>query len=306
MKQFFQLVFGGLAVVFVGIGIAWSSGVVWRTVALGRSSSDQDGTAVFGLLRSIRYSALEEEYSLTESALLSSAKDGKITADAYVIRDLTNERTVAEHDSDKLLPVASLTKLVTAAVARKVIDGEARITLTSQVIGVYGNTAGFRPGETFTADDLMYPLLMVSSNDAAEAYAKHYGRARFIQAMNDFAQRIGAYRTYFADASGLSDLNRSTAADMAIILDWIRLNDPYILTVTTLKSKTVRSHTWTNPAHFLSWTYYAGGKNGYTDAADRTGAMLFTLGDKKNLYAVVVLGSDNRDGDVVNLLNLAK
>jgi len=85
-------------------------------------------------------------------------------------------------------------------------------------------------------------------------------------------------------------------------LNLIRLNRPDILSITTEKSKTIRSHTWVNPAHFLSWSNYLGGKNGYTDEAHSTAAALFKMGDSNDIYAVVVLGSDARDGDIVKLL----
>jgi D-alanyl-D-alanine carboxypeptidase len=147
---------------------------------------------------------------------------------------------------------------------------------------------------------------MVSSNDAAEALAQDYGRAQFIAKMNEFAQYIGAYRTSFADPSGLSEKNVSTASDIALILEWLRKNDPGVIAVTMLKTKTVRTHTWTNPTHFLSWSNYAGGKNGYTDEANRTGAALFTIGKAKDIYAVVILGSSARDADMIKLLGKIK
>ena len=86
------------------------------------------------------------------------------------------------------------------------------------------------------------------------------------------------------------------------MLDWIRENDPEILDITLLKSKTLRNHTWVNPTHFLSWSYYLGGKNGYTTEANRTSASLFALGKNKNVYAIVMLGSGNRDADMIKLL----
>ncbi|MEA2715254.1 MAG: hypothetical protein QOG91_282, partial [Candidatus Parcubacteria bacterium] len=93
------------------------------------------------------------------------------------------------------------------------------------------------------------------------------------------------------------------ASDLVIILDWLRKNDPSILAVTELKSKTVRNHTWVNPTHFLSLSNYAGGKNGYTPEANRTAASLFTMGKNKDLVAVVVLGSGSRDSDELRLLS---
>jgi D-alanyl-D-alanine endopeptidase (penicillin-binding protein 7) len=204
--------------------------------------------------------------------------------------------------SEFICAIASLTKLATAVVARKLIGADERVTITRDIMATYGNTAYFQVGETFKASDLLYPLLMVSSNDAAEALAQDYGRVQFIRAMNDWAQSIGAYRTYFADPSGLSAKNVSTAGDIALMLEWIRTHDTTIIETTVLKSKTIRSHTWLNPTHFLSWSYYVGGKNGYTDEANRTGASLFAMGKNKNIYAIVVLGSSNRDADVVKLL----
>jgi serine-type D-Ala-D-Ala endopeptidase (penicillin-binding protein 7) len=309
MERFFKLVFGGLFAVFFGIVIGWGVSKALRVSTLADIVGPKtvDGTLISGLLRTIRYTASEEEAGINPDAVIEPAHSlGKISAKAYIIRDLTTNTVIAESNQDRLVPIASLTKLVTAVVARSLIPEYAKITLSQDVIDIYGNTAGFRVGETFTANDLMYPLLMVSSNDAAEAFARHYGRARFIQAMNDFAQSIGAYRTYFSDASGLSPRNESTANDISIMLDWIRHNDPKILEITELKAKTIRTHTWTNPAHFLSWSYYMGGKNGYTDEAGNTTASLFALGPHKNVYAVVVLGSANRDSDVVELLKKIK
>ncbi|MBP6858859.1 MAG: D-alanyl-D-alanine carboxypeptidase [Candidatus Pacebacteria bacterium] len=320
MKQFFGVLFGGLIAIGAGVGLAYGSLIVWKVAkphlawftsasssASATTAEDardlDDGTSISGSRRTIRYTASEEEDLFTAAAQsLAAGADGRVTAGSYLVKNLTTGITTTERDADKLLPIASLTKLATAVVARKLIDADDRITVGPKIMATYGNTAGFRAGETFKASDLMYPLLMVSSNDSAEAFALAYDRPRFIKAMNEWAQSIGAYRTYFADASGLSADNISTANDLAIMLDWIRENDPTILDITLMKSKTLRSHTWINPTHFLSWSYYLGGKNGYTTEANRTSASLFALGPNKNVYAIVVLGSGNRDADMIKLL----
>ncbi|MDB5238786.1 MAG: D-alanyl-D-alanine carboxypeptidase [Candidatus Parcubacteria bacterium] len=313
MQRFFNLVFGGLTAVFVGVGIGWGCGKLLRSseVAAFFVPQTADGTLVAGLLRTIRYTADQEENGPTPSPspdtqIFPAKSSGHISATAYMVKDITSDTVVAQSNQDLLVPIASLTKLVTAVVARRVIPDDTRITISPDVMDIYGNTAGFHVGETFNASDLMYPLLMVSSNDAAEAFAHQYGRTRFIRAMNDFAQSIGAYRTYFADASGLSPQNKSTASDVARILGWIYLHDPTVLGITELKAKTIRAHTWVNPAHFLSLSYYLGGKNGFTDEAANTTASLFTAGPHKDVYAIVVLGSRNRDVDVTELLKKIK
>ncbi len=318
MKQFFTILFGGLFAVATGIGIAYGASLVWHatvplvvsivgtTTAPTKShitSTITDHTVITGVTRAIRYTASEEEDLFNAAAQsLPYSPDGRITAQAYILKNLTVGDASIEYNVDRVLPIASLTKLATAVVARRLFAANERILIGPKIMATYGNTASFKSGEIFKAADLMYPLLMVSSNDAAEAFALAYGRDKFIRAMNDWAQSIGAYRTSFEDASGLSPRNVSTVNDLALMLDWIHTNDPAIIDITLMKSKTIRSHTWVNPTHFLSWSYYAGGKNGYTDEADRTSASLFRLGKNRNLYAAITLGSSNRDADVIKLL----
>lgn len=322
MKQFLYMIFGGATAVGFGIALFFAGHYAWgymapriiefkmtsiANVADAVITQSSDGTTVSGLTRTVRYSASQEEGLMTAVTLslpAGSVKD--VSATGYIVEDLNNGSIIAKYNEDKLLPIASLTKLVTAVVAKKLIKDDERIIITKEVTNIYGNTAQFRIGESYRAEDIYYPLLMVSSNDAAEALARKYGRAKFMLAMNDFVQSIGAYRTSFSDASGLSPDNISTASDLVMILNWVRLHNPELIAITQMKTKTVRSHTWTNPTHFLSWSTYRGGKNGYTDEANRTAAVLFEMGDKKDLYAVVILGSGARDDDIIKLLGKVK
>jgi D-alanyl-D-alanine carboxypeptidase len=323
MKQFFTVLFGGLSVIGGSFLLAYGAGIGWRALSTvswptptalfaaitNAMPQPTDGTSFLGMARMIRYTADQEEDFVNKATVdLLKSDHGPITANNYIIKDLTTGKTVAEHNSETLVPIASLTKLVTAAVARKLIDPGEHIAISRDIINIFGNTGQFKSGEVFRAEDIYYPLLMVSSNDAAEALAQDYGRKQFIEAMNNFTQSIGAYGTYFVDPSGLSPLNKSTAKDITIIMNWIRTNDPHIIDITTTKSKTIGSHVWDNPTHFLNWSNYLGGKNGYIPESNRTGAALFRLGagSLKDVYAIVVLGSSYRDGDVVKLISKVK
>jgi D-alanyl-D-alanine carboxypeptidase len=320
MKHFFYVVFGGVGAVASGILIAFlgrnlvsaigphvanldSNSVV--NVASAVVAKPIEGTSISGLKRKVLYTASEEEDLMT-AATLSLPRNfvEGLSSKSYVIKKVKDGSVFAQQDSDRLLPMASLTKLVTAVIAEKVMKGTEKIKITEAVTSAYGNTAGLKVGEIIQAGDLMYPLLMVSSNDAAEALARSYGRRQFIESMNEFVQSIGAYRTSFSDPSGLSPNNKSTANDLVTIMTWIEKNVPEILEITRMKTKTVRAHTWTNPAHFLSWSNYRGGKNGYTDEAHQTGVALFEM--DKELYAVAILGSKARDADIVKLLGKVK
>lgn len=304
MKRFFITVFGGLFAIAAGLALSYGAGTIWRAaISEWRESALAEGTTIDGFRKLVRYTAHDEEDILSTTNLANlRAATGEVTAKSYLVKNLSRDEEPLSKNADQLRPIASLTKLVTAVVARDLVAPNAKVNITKNIIATYGNTAGFRVGETFTSSDLLYPLLMVSSNDAAEALAQHYGRKRFIAKMNEFTQSIGAYRTYLVDPSGISPANVSTANDMAIILDWIRKNDPEILEITELKTKTVRNHTWVNPTHFLAWSNYNGGKNGYIPESNRTAASLFTVGKDKHQYAVILLGSSARDADEVRLL----
>jgi D-alanyl-D-alanine carboxypeptidase len=319
MKTFFYTFIGGLTAVSTGVLLSYGAIFAWRhvvpdtsflksdivtTIASAISTDSADGTVVNGLVRKVSYSASEEE-DIINSALYSLPRtaDKKVTASAYIVKNISRGEVSTEYNADTLFPIASITKLVTAVVARRLIAPNEHIVMTKTFMATYGNTAQFVVGETLRADDLLYPLLIVSSNDAAEALAQFSGRKKFISAMNEFAQEIGAYKTYFADPSGLSPQNVSTAQDLAIILKWIYENDRKVIDITAIRAKTIRAHTWINPTHFLNWTNYIGGKNGYIPEANRTAASLFTVGKYKNVYAVVILGSDTRDVDELRLLD---
>lgn len=237
----------------------------------------------------------------------TTSADGIISTTSQLMSSpfVLASRTILEKDSDRAVPIASLTKLVTAVVAQNILDQDAPITITQGILNTDGNTAGFRLGEKFSASEIMYPLLMVSSNDAAEALAQSdpAGRADFIKTMNEWVQSIGAYHTYFADPTGLSPENVSDAGDLAIIIRWIYLNRPDLIGITDTKVKEFRTHTWTNPTQLLNLSSYVGGKNGYIPQSGETAVSLFQVGSK--LFAVVVLGSTDRDQDVLELMHEA-
>ncbi len=268
--------------------------------------SEEDPTFISRFSRGFIYSA-DDVRKVIESAKNSLPTSGKVkvSAPSYVVMDMNRKVIVLEKNADKILPLASVTKLVTAVIAKKLLDQEKNITITKKVLASYGNEAKFREEEKFKIKELLFPLLMVSSNDASEALAQEYGRQNFIKEMNNWANSIGAYRTYFADPSGLSKQNVSTARDLSIITQWIFENNHDIFEITLLKAKTIRTHTWINPTHFLNLASYAGGKNGYTPEADRTSVSLFKLGNQKRTYSIILLGSSARDNDILDLLDEA-
>jgi D-alanyl-D-alanine carboxypeptidase len=269
---------------------------------------EEDPTFTSRFSRVMIYSN-DDSREIIESAKRSLPTTGlkPVSAPGYMVMNMDSNLSILEKNPDKLFPIASVTKLVTAVVSRKLLKQNEFVTISKDILSTYGNEAKLRRGEKLKVNELIYPLLIVSSNDSAEALAGAYtlGRQKFIKEMNNWVNSIGAYRTYFRDPSGLSSQNVSTPNDLAIITKWILENDPEIFDITMLKSKTIRTHTWTNPAHFLNLTAYAGGKNGYIPEAKRTSVSLFKLGKQEHLFAVILLGSATRDNDILDLLDEA-
>ncbi len=265
-------------------------------------SAEDDVDAISGIFGNLPASAIESQDNQGSNVKNNTTK---ISAKAYSVTDIDRDVVVFEHNAEQLLPIASITKLVTAVVAKKLLDPDHVIQIGRTSFATEGNSGKLRLDETFKLKEILYPLLMVSSNDVAEAISASYGRKDFIKEMNTWVNSIGAYRTYFSDPSGLSANNKSTARDISIILKWIKIHEPDIFDITLTREKTIRTHTWVNPTHFLSLASYEGGKNGYTTEANRTTASLFSFGSPKRHYSVVLLGGNQRDSDVLAVINEA-
>lgn len=276
----------------IGIGILFASGVV-EIVQKERILS----LSFLNPLRSTNTTIAPEK--------LAPEIRAQVTAESFLVASLSTGRIISAENSKEILPIASLTKLVTAVVALDVMPS-ARVTILAEDVREEGNSGKLVKGETFTTKELLYPLLMVSSNDAGAALARTYGRAQFVAKMNAFAWSIGAINTAFADPTGLSYNNVSTTEDMVKIISWIEKNRPDILDITLQKTKSIRTHTWTNSIPFLNMSEYAGGKNGFTDEAQRTSVSLFSypeLGKDFEKVAIVVLKSADRNKDTLALLH---
>jgi D-alanyl-D-alanine carboxypeptidase len=279
-----------------------------------REINEENPTHVSGLSRVYTFIPGIADVESLDNAWIVPAITGPLTAHEYLVLDLHSGAILEDKDIDRVVPIASLTKLVTALVSRQLMSPNNKIVITNAMLSAYGSNGHLRLGEIISAGELLYPLLFVSSNDSAEALAQGYesnpktSRKDFIRAMNDWVHSIGAYRTDFYDPSGLSPLTISTARDQATILEWIYKNDPSLIAITEQRSATVRLHTWTNATHFLNLSNYEGGKDGFISEAGETAASLFSAdantaaSSSPARYLVVVLGSANRDNDVLSLL----
>jgi D-alanyl-D-alanine endopeptidase (penicillin-binding protein 7) len=140
---------------------------------------------------------------------------------ALVLDEETNEVLLAKN-SEAVLPIASITKLMTALVVTEAgLPLHETLTITSEDIDTEkGSGSRLRPGTALTREEMLHLALMASENRAANALGRHYpgGLPAFVEAMNRKAQALGMTHTRYVEPTGLSSRNQSNAADLAILV----------------------------------------------------------------------------------------
>ncbi|WP_186103634.1 D-alanyl-D-alanine endopeptidase [Burkholderia gladioli] len=141
---------------------------------------------------------------------------------AYVV-DQNNSEPLLDKNSRAVVPIASISKLMTAMV---VLDSKAsldeQIAVTDEDRD-YEKGTGSRlsVGSVLSREDMLHIALMASENRAAAALSRYYpgGRPAFIAAMNAKAKSLGMTDTHFENSTGLTSLNVSSARDLVKMID---------------------------------------------------------------------------------------
>jgi D-alanyl-D-alanine endopeptidase (penicillin-binding protein 7) len=140
---------------------------------------------------------------------------------AFVLDQDTNE-ILLNKNSKAVLPIASITKLMTALLvseANQSLDDV--LTITQEDIDTEkGSSSRLRPGTQLTRGEMLHLALMSSENRAANALGRHYpgGLTAFVSAMNAKAKLLGMHDTRYVEPTGLSSHNQSSARDLAVLV----------------------------------------------------------------------------------------
>ena len=148
-------------------------------------------------------------------------REPTIDASAALLADLDSGQILFSIQPRTPRPIASLTKLMTALLARQALPLD-RVVRVDQRAEFHrddfgsSSTLGLRAGERITVHDLLYALLLGSANDAAVelAIAVDGSEVAFVRHMNRRARSLGMTQTHLASASGLDDDGRSTPRDL--------------------------------------------------------------------------------------------
>lgn len=241
----------------------------------------------------------------------SSEMKPVITATSALTYDLTDEKLLYAKDIHERLPLASLTKIMTAIIALDSIPIDKKITVTESASAIGENSMGLSRGEVLTLSELLYGLILHSGNDAAEAIAQNspFGRENFVYLMNKKAEELGLSNTRFTNPSGLEGdgMQHSTAYDLLVITKHA-LSYPEFANVAATVEHTI-PYTSEHKAFYLynetnlltSYPGVKGVKTGYTDEA---GLCLVTYLEYKGHKIIGVLfNSASRRSEMAEILD---
>ena len=222
------------------------------------------------------------------------AEEISISAESAILMDADTGEVLYEKNADRRMLIASTTKILTALVALEQGGLRKEITVTADHM-VEGSSMYLAVGETVTAEELLYGLLLCSGNDAALALADVCCGSveTFVAQMNRKAQEIGMVNSSFANPNGLdAEEHYSTARDMAYLAA-AAAEDPTFVRLCSTIQVSAANRTMSNHNRLLREVEGCiGMKTGYTMAAGRT-LVTCAVRDGRTLVAVTLNDGDD-------------
>lgn len=237
-------------------------------------------------------------------------KPPAITAKNYLAIDLKNNFVFLEKNSEEKVPIASITKLMTALVATEYLYLGKEIKITDEML-VKTSIPRLKAGQKYNVFELLSLLLLESSNEAARALSNFFGPQKFVELMNLKARSIGMENSHFVDPAGSSSENISTLKDLAILARYLYYNRKFILDISQGKKYDIFNFRFSNILrnfNKLDEKEFIGGKVGLASASGETILAIFEIDieNQKRPIAILALGSSDAKKDVKEILNWIK
>ena len=172
----------------------------------------------------------------------SFAASEKCTAESMVTMERSTKRILYSKNMDKILPMASTTKIITAIVAiENCKDLDEKYLITKDMTGAEGSSIYLKAGEHLSIRELLYGLMLRSGNDSAIAIAKIISGdvQKFIQKMNCFCIELGLTNTNIVTVNGLHDKNHYTTAKDLAVVSCYALSNPIFAEIVSTKEKVI-------------------------------------------------------------------
>ncbi|WP_010631628.1 D-alanyl-D-alanine carboxypeptidase family protein [Sporolactobacillus vineae] len=224
-----------------------------------------------------------------------------VSAQAAVLIDQASGRILFSRNSSEKLPIASITKVMTAVLAIESGKLNRMVTVSREAVRAEGSSIYLKPGERIRLIDLVYGLMLRSGNDASVAIAEAVAgsTAGFALLMNEKAAELGMNGTHFMNPNGLDDPGHySTAADMAVLTRYAMQNTTF-RKITGTRSYRVEKTNKEQVRVLLNknkmlrlYSKATGGKTGFTKKAGRT---LISTASSGSVSLIVVTLNDGDD-----------
>ncbi len=236
----------------------------------------------------------------------------KLPLRSGLLFDVNTGQVLWQKDPTRVVPIASLTKMMTALLVAEDARSSDRVLITSDALHYTGSGVGLLPkGKHVSLTALLYGLLLPSGNDAAIALADHVARTqtRFIGLMNKKASALGLRCTHFTTVSGIVDQgNHSCAQDLALIAHLV-LKQPLLARIVGSRTailpfpiKGGKLYLYNNnPLLVLRYPGVDGVKTGFTDAAGQ--CLVATARRGRTWLGVVLLHSGDTSTQAQQLLS---
>lgn len=261
-----------------------------------------------------------QEEDALEKAPKNPFEEIDLIAQSVIVKDLSTGQIIYEKNSEEIVPLASLTKVMTALVIELFNQSKIDRTVTISAEAIKQDGDNFlRPGEKFDLEKIIKFTMITSSNDGAAAIAEAVQNINnnnsFADKMNEVAKNIGMKNTHFFNETGLDEDEKTAGAfgsahDIAKLMEYTLKNYPEIFEGTRDKNYSVYSengilHQASNTNTIASeLPNLLASKTGYTDLAGGNLAVIVDPSLNKPIV-IVVLGStfDGRFEDVVKISN---
>jgi len=228
----------------------------------------------------------------------------------FVNQETGESKVLFEKDTEKRLGIASLTKLMGALVVARHFTPDQEIPITRAAVAEEEDFGQLKEGDVFFAKDLLYPMLMESSNDASAAFAFKIGMDEYLSLMNLEASSLGLSNTRFFNHAGLDPdipgepVNYSSARDLFLLTQYLKTFHSSVFDILGTKEAVLYTadgrvhHQMSNTNQLLSsngWpTKVLGGKTGWTPEAKGTLVLVLESPKGKGYIVNVILGANNR------------
>lgn len=206
------------------------------------------------------------------------------------------------HETEVVHPIASITKLFTAYAALSSTSTAREVTIDWTDLSTNGRAGKLVYGDTLTLHELLFPLLLESSNDAGSAIVRTLGDSYWNVITTLITERALTH-TRITDATGLSAGNTSTVTDLAKLYTYLRAAYPHLIDITQLRMRIGALHGWVNNDPVRELDAFTGGKHGYTTEAGKTFVGTVSLPNGRGEVGIVLLHSTDLKADVQALLS---